>query len=181
MRHRSLFVLATALCIATTVSAQSQTTPSTEAPAPNQASPTASAAPANTPAPPAGKKVWTNEDVSDLRTNSTISTVGSTDTKPPAKTAAAGKNKNPKQYQAQIARLEGQIPQLDQQIAELQDAIDGKPTGDAKSSKRPRSVQADDWNVQMQDLQKKKQGILDQVAAMKDEARHQGVPPNTLP
>ena len=115
MRHRSLLVLATALCIATTVSAQSQTTPSTDtAQAPNQASSTASAA------PPAGKKVWTNEDVSDLRTNSTISTVGSTDTKPSAKTSSAGKPKNPKQYPAQIARLEGQIPQLDQEIAELQ-------------------------------------------------------------
>jgi hypothetical protein len=181
MRHRSLLVLATALSIATALSAQSQTAPSTEAAqTPNQASGTASAVPTSTPAPPAGKKVWTNEDVSDLRTNSTISTVGSTDTKPSAKTAA-GKPKYPRQYQAQIARLEGQIPQLDQQIAELQDAIDGKPTGDAKSSKRPRNVQADDWNVQMQDLQKKKQGILDQIAAMKDEARHQGVPPNTLP
>jgi hypothetical protein len=176
MRHRSLLVLATALCIAATVSAQSQTTGSTDtAQTPNPAS---SAAPA---APPAGKKVWTNEDVSELRINSTISTVGSTDTKPPAKASSAGKPKNPKQYQAQIARLEGQIPQLDQQIAELQDAIDGKPTGDAKTSKRPRNVQADDWNVQMQDLQKKKQDILDQIAAMKDEARHQGVPPNTLP
>jgi hypothetical protein len=176
MRHRSLLLLATALSIATTVSAQSQTTGSTDTgPAPNQATGTASAA------PPAGKKVWTNEDVSDLRTNSTISTVGSTGTKPSAKATATGKPKNPKPYQAQIARLEGQIPPLDQQIAELQDAIDGKPTGDAKTSKRPRSVQADDWNVQMQDLQKKKQGILDQIAAMKDEARHQGVPPNTLP
>ena len=176
MRHRSLLVLAAALCIAASVNAQSQTTPSTDtAQTQNQASSTTPAA------SPAGKKVWTNEDVSDLRTNSTISTVGSTDSKPPAKAASALKPKNPKQYQAQIARLEGQIPPLDQQIAELQDAIDGKPTGDAKSSKRPRSVQADDWNVQMQDLQKKKQGILDQIAAMKDEARHQGVPPNTLP
>lgn len=175
MRHRSLLLLAAALCIATAVSAQSQPTGSDTAQTPNQASGTTSAA------PPAGKKVWTNEDVSDLRTNSTISTVGSTDSKPSAKAALAGKPKNPKQYQAQIARLEGQVPQLDQQIAELQDAIDGKPTGDAKSSKRPRNVQADDWNVQMQDLQKKKQDILDQIAAVKDEARHQGVPPNTLP
>jgi hypothetical protein len=182
MHHRSLLVLAIALCIATTVSPQSQTTPSTDtAQTPNPSSSTAAAAPANTPAPPAGKKVWTNEDVSDLRTNSTISTVGAADAKPAAKAAPAGKPRYSKQYQAQIARLEGQIPPLDQQIAELQGAIDGKPTGDAKSSKRPRSVQADDWNVQMQDLQKKKQGILDQIAAMKDEARHQGVPPNTLP
>jgi uncharacterized protein YukE len=181
MRHRTLLVLA-ALCVATTVSAQSQTSPSTDsAQTPNQASGTASAAPANMPAPPVGKKVWTNEDVSDLRANSTISTVGSTSTKTAGKVAPSGKPKNAKQYQAQIARLEGQIPDLDKQIAELQDAIDGKPTGDAKSSKRPRSVQADDWNVQMQDLQKKKQDILDQIAAMKDEARHQGVPPNTLP
>jgi chaperonin cofactor prefoldin len=182
MRHRSLLVLTAALSIATAANAQSQTIePANAAPVPNPVSSAAPDAPASTPAPAAGKKVWTNEDVSDLRTNSTISTVGSTDTKRSAKTAPAAKPRNPRQYQAQIARLEGQIPALDQQIAELQDAIDGKPTGDAKSSKRPRSVQADDWNVQMQNLQKKKQDLLDQIAAMKDEARHQGVPPNTLP
>jgi hypothetical protein len=178
MLPRSLLVLTTTLCIAAATQAQSQAGPgSTAAPG----SSPAAATPSTASASPADKKVWTNEDVSDLRTNSTISTVGSTDTKAAAKGSPAAKPKNSKQYQAQLARLEGQIPPLDQGIAELQDAIDGKPTGDAKSSKRPRNVQADDWNVQMQDLQKKKQDILDQIAALKDEARHQGIPPNTLP
>jgi len=181
MRPGSLLVLSAVLCMAAIAQAQS-TVPSPDAvETSHQASGTTAVAPANTPASPAGKKVWTNEDVSDLRTNSPISTVGSTDTKPDAKAKPAPKPRNPRQYQAQIARLEGQIPQLDKQIAQLQDAIDGKPTGDAKSSSRPRNVQADDWNVQMQDLQKKKQDVLDQIAALKDEARHQGVPPNTLP
>jgi len=95
--------------------------------------------------------------------------------------APAAKNKSTKPYQAQIERLEAQIPPLDAQIAELQAAIDGKPTGDMKSSQRPRGVKADDWSVEMQELQKKRDGILDQISTLKDQARHQGVPPNTLP
>ena len=67
------------------------------------------------------------------------------------------------------------------QIAQLQSAIDGKPTGDAKSSQRPRGVKADDWSVEMQELQKKRDGILDQISALKDQARHHGVPANALP
>ena len=136
---------------------------------------------ATAPAPAPAKKVWTNEDVTDLRGVAPVSTVGSTDPTGGKKPKQAANNRNPRAYQAQIARLEGQIPSLDAQIAELQAAIDGKPTGDAKTSQRPRSVQADDWNVEMQELQKKKQDTLDQIAALKDEARHQGVPPNTLP
>src|SRR5579863_1240534 len=126
-------------------------------------------------AQPAAKKVWTNDDVTGLRSDSPISTVGSTDPKPNAKPSPTTKTKNGRPYQAQIARLESQIPVLDSQIAELQAAIDGKPTGDAKSSQRPRGVKADDWNVEMQQLEKKRDNILDQIAVLKDEARHQGV------
>jgi hypothetical protein len=178
---RFSFIFATAaLLLATSAKSQSTSSP-VNAQAPST-TPTASSAPVSQSADTTpSKKVWTNDDVGDLRAGSTISTVGSTNTKPSGKTASNTKPRNPQQYQAQIARLEGQIPALDKQIAELQDAIDGKPTGDGKSSKRPRSVQTDDWNVQMQDLQKKKQDIVDHIAALKDEARHQGVAPNTLP
>lgn len=184
MRRLSFIFAGAALLIATGAHSQSSSTPGNgqaQSPAP-RATP---AAEASTPVAPAAKKVRTNDDVGDLRADSTISTVGSTagsaGTKSSGKTAQTGKPRNQKQFETQIARLEGQIPALDKQIAELQDAIDGKPTGDAKSSRRPRSVQADDWNLQMQDLQKKKQDILDHVAELKDEARHQGVAPNTLP
>jgi hypothetical protein len=174
MRHRILVALAVYLFIGVVARARTQNG-SSGAPAepPNQA--------ATTPAPTPAKKVWTNEDVTDLRGVAPISTVGSTDPNVGKKPKQTANNRNPRGYQTQIARLEGQIPSLDAQIAELQAAIDGKPTGDAKVSQRPRSVKADDWNVEMQELQKRKQDILDQIATLKDEARHQGVPPNTLP
>ncbi len=176
MRRLSFVFASAALLVAT--GAQSQSS-SSSGNAQSNAVPGATSAAAASAGAPTAKKVWTNDDVSDLRADSTISTVGSTGARPAGKTVS--KPQNQRQYQAQIARLEGQIPVLDKQIAELQDAIDGKPTGDAKSSQRPRNVRADDWNVQMQDLQKKKQDILDHVAALKDEARHHGVAPNTLP
>jgi len=180
MRSLSFIFAIAVLCLAASAQAQSNSS-ADNGQAPNPAPSPSSAAAANSTAAPPARKVWTNDDVGDLRADSTISTVGSTGTKQQRKTASGMKPKNMQQYQAQIARLEGQIPAIDKQIAQLQDAINGKPTGDGKSSSRPRNVQSDDWNVQMQDLEKKKQDILDRIAALKDEARHQGVAPNTLP
>ncbi len=181
MNYRSLVFLAAALCVVGTGSAaraQNSST-GTAPPAAGQTAATNSAT--ATPAPPAGKKVWTNDDVSDLRGESVISMVGSSNTRAADKPAPNAKNANAKSYQAQIARLESQIPPIDSQIAELQAAIDGKPTGDGKTSQRPRSVKTDDWSVEMQSLQKKRDGIVAQIAALKDQARHQGVTPNALP
>ena len=179
MRHRLFAFLAAFLVVSAAASAaRAQNSASGEAaPAAGQSSV------ANTPAPApaAPKKVWTNDEITGLRGESVISTVGSTDPKPGSKPEAATKNKNTNGYQAQIARLEAQIPVLDNQIAELQSAINGKPTGDGKDSQRPRGVRADDWSVEMQQLQKKRDGILDQISALKDRARHQGVPGNALP
>jgi chaperonin cofactor prefoldin len=185
MRHRLLILVATSLLSAAMAAAEPQNSPSGETGQnPGQTSSAAPGSSSATPAPasvPAAKKVWTNEDVGGLRENAPISTVGSTATKPGGKGAAGAKNKNAKPYQAQIARLEAQIPPLDSQIEQLQAAIDGKPTGDEKTSQRPRSVKADSWNVEMQELKEKRDRIEDQISSLKDEARHQGVAPNTLP
>ncbi len=181
MNYRALTFVAAVLCMASAaIPARAQSSSSgATVPAAGQAA-TANASPA-TSAPAAGKKVWTNDDVSDLRGESVISTVGSTNAKPASKPAPGAKSANAKSYQAQIERLEAQIPPLDAQIAELQAAIDGKPTGDGKTSQRPRSVKTDDWSVEMQELQKKRDDTVERIAALKDQARHQGVAPNTLP
>jgi hypothetical protein len=183
MRHRFLFILTASLFAAAIAAAQPQNSPTestaqTSGQAATGAADTSATAPATASAPPA-KKVWTNEDVPALRGGDPISTFNAKSAKPGSKPAPGAKNAKP--FQAQIARLEAQIPPIDAQIAELQSAIDGKPTGDGKTSQRPRGVKADDWGVEMQDLQKKRQDILDHIAALKDEARHQGVEPNTLP
>jgi hypothetical protein len=180
MRNRPSFVLTASLFAATIVAAQ-QSSPVAQAPdQPASGASATNAAPAATASTPAPtKKVWTNEDVPALRGGDPISTFNGKSTKPDAKPTPV--SKNGKAFQAQIARLEAQIPPLDAQIAELQSAIDGKPTGDGRTSQRPRGVKADDWGVEMQALQNKRQNIVDQIAALKDQARHQGVPPNTLP
>jgi hypothetical protein len=184
MRNRLFVILMAPLFAAAIAAAQTQGS-STESTSQASNPPVTATADTNVTAPatastPQAKKVWTNEDVPTLRGGDPISTFKGNNTKPASAKPVAG-TKNGKMFQAQIARLEGQIPPLDAQIAELQSAIDGKPTGDGKTSQRPRGVKADDWGVEMQELQKKRQDILDHITALQDEARHQGVAPNTLP
>jgi hypothetical protein len=134
------------------------------------------------PAQPTAKKVWTNDDVSGLQDTPAISTF----TEPNAKAAKTGakpapKGRGAKWYQDQIAKLQAQIPPLDTQIADLQAAIEGKPTGDSKESTRPYGVKADQWPAELDQLQRKRGDIETHISTLEDEARHDGVPPNALP
>ena len=163
-----------------TLRAQSNPPPATP-PAPAQAADSA----AQTPT----KKVWTNEDVKTPPGQPEVSTfqpenrgTSQPDGKLRGRSAASPKNnKDAKWYQDQIAKLQAKVPPLDAQIAELQAAIKGEPTGDAKSSTRPRGVKADSWASELAQLQKQRDDIVDKIAALQDEARHNGVSPNALP
>lgn len=137
----------------------------------------------STPTQDSSKKVWTNEDVAGLRDNTTISTFSSAKTKAaatatrPVKTGA----RNAAWYRDQIARLQAQVPPLNDQIAALQAALDGKPTGDEKTSTRPYGVKIDSWTEQRDELTKKRDGILTQIDSLRDEARHNGIAETALP
>ncbi len=180
MRHRLLLAATVCFCAAVTTTAGPQNGSSeSSAQTPGQPAAGTAAQASATDAPARAKKVWTNEDVPALRGGDPISTFHARSGEQVAKPAPVSKNS--KALQARIAQLEAQIPPLDEQIGDLQSAIDGKPTGDGKTSQRPRGVKADDWGVELQELQQKRQSIVDQIAALKDQARHQGVAPNTLP
>lgn len=172
MSQRSLILVLLSMCVGAfpgAVRGQSST-PSTPANTSNVA------------APSPAKKVWTNDDVGDLRHESVISTVGDASSKPSTDgQKALSKGKDAKWYREQINKLEGKIPPLDDQIAALQAAIDGKPTGDARESSRPRGVKADSWTVEKDALQKQRGGVLSQINALYDEARHNGIPDSALP
>lgn len=134
-------------------------------------------------APAPGKKVWTNEDMSKSQGQPGISTFKSADSKngnAPAKPHLA-RSHDPGWYRDQIAKLQAQIPPLDKQIAELQAAIDGKPTGDTVQSTRSAGVKWDSWEHELADAKQKREDILDKISALQDEARHNGVNPNQLP
>jgi len=126
------------------------------------------------------KKVWTNEDVSDLRANSTISTVGHS-TGSQARQPHASRPKDAKWYHDQIEKLEKQLPAINARIAQLQAGIDGKFTGDAKESTRPAYGKFGDWKTELEQLEKQRDDIEARDSALRDEARHAGVPPNALP
>jgi len=136
----------------------------------------------NSAQPAPAKKVWTNEDVSGLRDQSVISTFSPSN----AKSSTPGqkpspKGKDAKWYRENINKLQAKIPPLDEQIAALQSAIDGKPTGNGTESARPRGVKADSWPVEMDNLKKQRDGIQGQIAALYEEARRSGVPSDALP
>jgi hypothetical protein len=159
-------------------STASQSGQSTEPPA---QAPTS--APASVPAAaaqPTPKKVWTNEDVTELRQDSVISTFTPPKSKP---TNNGGKPANPKSKQAQwyqnrIAGLQAKLPPIDDQIAELQAALSGQTVNEVRKwgGNRP-----DDWRVELGNLQKKHDEIENQINALKDQARHDGVPAGALP
>jgi hypothetical protein len=133
-------------------------------------------------APPAGKKIWTNDDLSGLHDDAGSASIGSSPapTRLTQPTAQASK-RNAAWYRDQISKLQAKIPLLDTQIAALQLAIEGKPTGDAKKSVRPYSVRADDWSVQLGQRSEKRDDIFAKITALRDEARRSGVPANALP
>jgi len=136
--------------------------------------------PSPAPAPPAATKVWTNDDVMGLRADSSISTVG----QPARKSVKAGANqtnskgKGAAWYQGRIKSLEAQIPPIDDQIAQLQAALSGQTVN---SVRKWGGVKPDDWRVELDNLQKKHDDIEARIETLKDEARHDGVPPSALP
>ena len=157
----------------------------TAAPAAAPAQPTTSAtASANgtssaTIAPAPAKKVWTNEDMSEVHKNSVISTFSATSSKPGnAKAAGNAKGGNAKQYQDQITKLQAKLPPLDEQIAELQATLNGTAVN---STRHYSGTKIDDWHEELVQLQKQREDISAKIGALQDEARRNGVPANQIP
>lgn len=132
------------------------------------------------PATPS-KKVWTNEDMGAIHSNSAISTFSSGANKPAnAKLPATAKpsSKSTKQYQDQITKLQAKLPPLDEQISVLQAGLNGATINETRHY---GGVKLDDWRDQLARLQKQREDIAEQISAMQDEARHNGVPDNQIP
>jgi len=166
------------LCLAAAFAQPTNAQDNSSAPA----TPAATQTPTNSD--PASKKVWTNEDVPDLRSDSPISTVGNRNggqANSGLRANGAAGRKDANWYRDQILKLQNQLPTLNNKIAQLQAGIDGKFTGDAKTSTRPEYANGGDWRTELAQLQKKRDDIESKIDGLRDQARHAGVPPNTLP
>lgn len=195
-RRTLLFVatlaLATAVLVPELARAQGgsagQTTPAGDAAAPAPATPAGTAGAANasvatsttTTAPAPAKKVWTNEDMREVHRNDAISTFSATNNKPangkPPATAKA--NKEAKQYQDRILALQAKLPPLDEQIAQLQAALNGDTVN---STRHVGGAKIDDWRDELVRAQQQREDIVAKISALQDEARRNGVPPNQIP
>ncbi|HTX16037.1 MAG TPA: hypothetical protein VMD77_12140 [Candidatus Baltobacteraceae bacterium] len=179
IRNAFVAVLAGLLfCVVFASRSFAQTSPASPSPQ-NNAEPSAQA-PAPAPSQPATKKVWTNDDVMGLRADSRISTFKQPRTKP-----AANGTKPPNSrartaawYQNRIAGLQAQLPHLDDQIGQLQAALNGDTVN---SVRKWGGVKPDDWRVELDTLQKKRDGIQAEISLLEDQARHDGVPAGALP
>jgi hypothetical protein len=153
---------------------------SSNAPSDSSAQNTASSSQAaDAPAQPAAKKVWTNDDMGELRRDSAISTVGAK-TKPQknAVRPANSKGRNAQWYQGQITRLQAQLPPIEDKIGQLQAALRGQTVNTVRTW---GGVKPDDWRVELANLQQKHDDIEANIATLRDQARHDGVPPNQIP
>lgn len=165
------FPIAVILCAAPVLASTGQNQ-SVAAPAPTEQTTTQPAT-----------KVWTNENIASAGPAGDDSRpAAGTNTIPVSRPKSANvKGRNVKWYRDQITAQQARIPPLDAQIAELQSALGGKAAGDAKTSQRPRFAKIDQWPAELKDLQTRRQRSVDKIDALRDEARHNGVPPNALP
>jgi hypothetical protein len=154
---------------------------STAAPAPQS---TSSQPNTGTPSATPDKKVWTNEDVGDLRDHDPISIGGAPAppkkpaTNKPAAAQTAAQNAKAKRYIDQINALQAKLPPLDDKIQQLQAALNGDQVNGVRHY---GWTSPDDWRDQLQRLQKQREDLQAKISELEDQARHDGVPANEVP
>jgi hypothetical protein len=154
-----------------------------------------SSAQTQTPNPqPGQKKVWTNDDIDELRDQGAggISVMGpaaapatpatAQKATAAAKPAAAPKipdEKNPEWYRKQLAPLYDKLSQISDQIAAAQSAVDGDSRGDSGVSMGARAP-AGTPQEQVAALQKEQADVQAKIDALLDMARHNDIEPGDL-
>jgi len=166
----TLFVIAGLTFVAGNARAQNDS----PGPAPSSTQSASSA----TATQPTDKKVWTNDD-GRFHSRPSASADSSTRAAGAANKPRPNNNgKNAGWYRGQITKLQGQIPPLDDKIAQLQAALNGQQVN------APRTYgwsKPDDWHDALARYQKQREDIQAKISALEDEARHSGVPESEIP
>jgi hypothetical protein len=140
------------------------------------------------PPPPKGKaaplantkpvKVWTNDEIDILRNKHSVSVVGNhTPQNVSANSKPYAQEKDPAVYRRQLAPLRGEIDKLDAQIAKMQAFLNGENVGE-QASLHPKMVPSP--QVQLKQMEAKRQADAAKVDELLDRARHNGIEPGAL-
>jgi hypothetical protein len=134
------------------------------------------------------KKVWTNDEVSNLGGDGSISVVGKAgggDSSPPSnnfqKTApgSSARDKQAAAYRDGLHQLNNQLESIDKKISQLRNfkADDTSPSGGINMNHRYSRTPVED---QVKELEEKKKQIQAQIDAVEDQARKSGFEPGQL-
>ena len=165
--------------------AQSQNPPADQQAQPTADSPADAARKAKADKPKA-KKVFTDDDLSSLKSGG-LSVVGEKDSgsssadagKSGAKPAAAAAGKKDEAYWRERAqRIRDQMNAVDQQIAALKDEVKkgGNAGFDAQTGRNQNVVFFEDRSAKLRNLEKKRDDLQKQMDALEEEARRADVP-----
>jgi hypothetical protein len=130
--------------------------------------------------------VWTNQDLERLRSLGLISIVGQSalveDATATARPSPYVKTQDPEWYAEQAAKLRDELERRQAQLSEYRQALD-----DARSLKEtPGGINLDEGDIGItpdagiEILQRRVRQIQNELDALEDLARHNGIPPGAL-
>lgn len=185
---RTLLVCALALAASGSAQAPSQSPSPSQPPAAGSQAAPAQQQPKSGESP--AKKVWTNDDIGELREHDGVSVVGGGSAPAPNGTAANAsatpgkkqplpKEKDPDWYKKQLAPLYARLDALHTAISNAESAVSGDTRGSATVS-MDATGNAATPQQQLTQLQQEQQQVQAQIDNLEDLARHNGLEPGAL-
>jgi hypothetical protein len=131
-----------------------------------------------------GKKVWTNEDLQDLRSKTPVSVVGAPPAAPAKRASGAAATnadpaKNGQWYRERLQPLRAELAKLDHQLDDLRGFEDGSYRSSGGGVSRGYLAPLNPAE-EIKKLAARKDEIQARVSALEDEARHNGILPGEL-
>lgn len=169
------FALAFGLRLAAPALAAQQAEPSPPQPAPGKEKKPENKKP---------KKVWTNDSLDDLGSNSGVSVVGGSSAgrgveKHATKADGDAKEKDPNWYRTQLAPLHAELDRIDKEITKTREFVNGGHTAEGKLKINVFSVPMNPADHIAQ-LEKRKTEVQGKIDALEDLARHNGISPGAI-
>lgn len=136
-------------------------------------------------AKPKPKKVWTNDEISNVGGDGAISVVGKAGGGPSsnnfqkAASGSAARDKQAAAYRDRLHQLNNELEATDKKISQLQNfkADNSSPSGGIDMNHRYSRTPVED---QVKELEEKKKQIQVQIDAVEDQARKNGFEPGQL-
>lgn len=189
--RRFLFLSALLISVAGVAFASQSSNParqSTSEPAKPAQSPTASDPGSAESGKKKPKKVWTNDEISNVGGAGSISVVGNADAN--AKGSSKGnsskstrtssaKENQPGSYRSRLRQLHNQLETTEKQISDLRN-FNGESTGTSGGVDMNRGYSRTSVEDQIKILEEKKKQIQAQIGDIEDEARKDGIEPGDL-